>query len=122
MLSGVKYPRKKLSTIAQERFSVENMAYIQMFIDYLHTEDPFKLRFFNECSLKLPSHGKRLYSHAPVTEKDIGQNSLPFLFIYSLSSGIFYFQLVHSTIFQKWGDFAHGRLMSSVSRDVTNGN
>ena len=53
MLSGVNYSRKKVSAIAQERFSVENMAYTQMFIDYLHTKDPFKLKFFDECGLKL---------------------------------------------------------------------
>ena len=51
MLSGLKYSRKKISTVAQERFSVENMAYTQMFIDYLHAKDPFKLKFFDECGL-----------------------------------------------------------------------
>ena len=66
MLSGLKYSRKKISTVAQERFSLENMAYTQMFIDYLHAKDPFKLKFFDECGLKLPFHGKRLYGHAPV--------------------------------------------------------
>ena len=71
MLSGLKYSRKKISTVAQERFSVENMAYTQMFIDYLHAKDPFKLKFFDECSLKLPFHGKRLYGHAPVGERCI---------------------------------------------------
>ena len=71
MLSGLKYSRKKISTVAQERFSVENMAYTQMFIDYLHAKDPFKLKFFDECGLKLPFHGKRLYGHAPVGERCI---------------------------------------------------
>ena len=71
MLSGLKYSRKKFNTLAQERFSVENMAYTQMFIDYLHAKDPFKLKFFDECGLKLPFHGKRLYGHAPVGERCI---------------------------------------------------
>ena len=31
-----------------ERFTEENMAYTQMFIDYLHAKDPFNLKFFNE--------------------------------------------------------------------------
>ena len=47
------------------------MAYTQMFIDYLHAKDPFKLKFFDECGLKLPFHGKRLYGHAPVGERCI---------------------------------------------------
>ena len=55
----------------EERFTVENMAYTQMFIDYLHAKDPFKLKFFGECGLKLPFHGKRLYGHAPVGERCI---------------------------------------------------
>ena len=42
-----------------------------MFIDYLHAKDPFKLKFFDECGLKLPFHGKRLYGHAPVGERCI---------------------------------------------------
>ena len=58
MLSGLKYSRKKNSNFAQERFSIENMAYTQMFIDYLHTKNPCMLKFFDECGLKLPFHGK----------------------------------------------------------------
>ena len=69
MLSGLKYSRKKISSFAQERLSVENMAYTQIFIDYLHAKNPYKLKFFNECGLKLPFHGKRLYGHAPVGER-----------------------------------------------------
>jgi len=42
-----------------------------MFIDYLHAKDPFKLKFFDECGLELPFHGKRLYGHAPVRERCI---------------------------------------------------
>ena len=57
---------KKISTIAEERFTVENTAYTQMFMDYLHAKDHFKLKSFNECGVKLPFHGKRLYGHAPV--------------------------------------------------------
>ena len=69
MLSGLKYSRKKISSFAQERFTVENMAYTQIFIDYLHAKNPYKLKFFDECGLKLPFHGKRLYGHAPVGER-----------------------------------------------------
>ena len=69
MLSGLIYWRKKISKFAHERFSVENMAYTQMYIDYLHAQNPHKLKFFDECGLKLPFHGKRLYGHAPVGER-----------------------------------------------------
>lgn len=40
-----------------------------MFIDYLHAQNPYKLKFFDECGLKLPLHGKRLYGNAPVGER-----------------------------------------------------
>ena len=69
MLSGKQYSRKKVSTIAEERFTVNNVAYTQMFIDYLHSKDPFKLKFFDQCGLKTPSHGKRVYGHSPVGER-----------------------------------------------------
>lgn len=36
---------EKNSNFAQERFSVENMAYTQMFTDYLHAKNPCKLKF-----------------------------------------------------------------------------
>ena len=38
MLSGLNYTRKKISSIPQERFTIENMAYTHMFIDYLRTK------------------------------------------------------------------------------------
>lgn len=69
MLSGKHYSHKKVSTVAQERFTVDNIAYTQMFIDYLYSKDPFKLKFFDECGLKTSSHGKRLYGHSPVGER-----------------------------------------------------
>lgn len=52
MLSGLKYSWKKVSRVANERFTVENMAYTQLFIDYLHMKNPFQLKFFDECGLK----------------------------------------------------------------------
>ena len=45
------------------------MAYTQMFIDYLHAKNPCKLKFFDECGLKLPFHGKRLYGHAAIGKR-----------------------------------------------------
>ena len=55
----------------RKRFSVENIAYTQMFIDYFHAKDPFNLKLFDECCLKLPFHGKCFYGHAPVGERCI---------------------------------------------------
>jgi hypothetical protein len=39
------------------RFTIQNMAYTQMFIDYLHAKDPYTLKYFDECSVKLPGNG-----------------------------------------------------------------
>ena len=55
----------------QERFTLENMAYTQLYLNYLHQKDPAKLKFFDECGLKLPTHGKRNYGHAPIGERCI---------------------------------------------------
>lgn len=71
MPSGEKYSFKKMQHIAQERFTLENMAYTQLYLNYLHQKDPAKLKFFDECGLKLPTHGKRNYGHAPIGERCI---------------------------------------------------
>jgi len=62
MLSGKHYSRKKISTVAQKRFTIENIAYTQLFIDYLYSKDPFKLKFFDECGLKTTSHGRDVWN------------------------------------------------------------
>ena len=71
MLSGLQYSRKKVNKVAIERFTPVNMIYTQMFIDYLHSMDPRKLKFFDEAGLKLPHHGARYYGHAPVGQRRI---------------------------------------------------
>lgn len=71
MPSGQEYSFKKIQHIAQERFTLQNMAYTQLFLNYLHGKDPVKLKFFDECGLKLPTHGRRNYGHAPVGERCI---------------------------------------------------
>ena len=57
--SGKDFSFKKLSVIAQERFTLHNMAYTQIFIDYLNSKYPYTLKFFDECGLKLPQHGHK---------------------------------------------------------------
>lgn len=71
MPCGKKFSFKKVTPIAQERFTLQNMAYTQLFIDYLHSKDPFTLYFFDECGLQLPEHGSRNYGHAAVGERAI---------------------------------------------------
>jgi transposase len=45
MPSGLQYSRKKVNKVAIERFTPVNMVYTQMFINYLHSKDPRKLKF-----------------------------------------------------------------------------
>lgn len=71
MPSGLKYSRKKVNKVATERFTPVNMIYTQLFIDYLHSKDPHKLKFFDEAGLKMPHHGSRYYGHAPVGQRCI---------------------------------------------------
>jgi hypothetical protein len=40
------------------------MAYTQLFLDYLYQKDLYKIKFFDECGLKLPSVSNRNYGHA----------------------------------------------------------
>lgn len=69
--SGKEYSFKKINIVAQERFTLQNMAYTQVFIDYLSSKDPYTLKFFDECGLKLPQHASRTHRHAPVGERAI---------------------------------------------------
>lgn len=69
MLSGKEYTHKKVSTVAIERFTDINMIYTQMFINYLHLKDPFKMKFFGEAGLKLPNDSNRCSGYAPKGER-----------------------------------------------------
>ena len=69
--SGKKYSFKKLNIIAHERFTLQNMAYTQVFFDYLHNKDPYTLKIFDECGIKLPTSTARTYGHAPVGERAV---------------------------------------------------
>ena len=66
MPSGHQYSRKKLTMIARERFTQDNILYTQLFIDYLSAKNPYRIKFFDESGLKLPDCGTRVYGHAPV--------------------------------------------------------
>lgn len=69
--SGDKFSLKKITHVAQERFTIQNMAYTQLFIDYLYSKDPYTLKYFEECGVKLPSNGRPNYGHAPVGERAV---------------------------------------------------
>ena len=66
MPSGHQYSRKKLTMIARERFTQDNILYTQLFIDYLSAKNPYRIKFFDVSGLKLPDCGTRVYEHAPV--------------------------------------------------------
>lgn len=50
--------------IAHERFTVTNIFYTQLFINYLATKDPIRIKFCDEAGIKLPDVGKRLSGHS----------------------------------------------------------
>jgi len=53
---------KRLARPVAEKFSPENVHYCQQFVNYVHTVDLYKLKFFNESGIKLPDVGKPNYS------------------------------------------------------------
>ena len=56
-------PSISLSEI-RERFTLENMFYTQLFINYLSSKDPHKLKYFDEAGIKVPCVGTRTYGHS----------------------------------------------------------
>ncbi len=69
-LPSGQFTLKKTTVVAQERFTT-NTAYTQLFIDYLHGKDPYTLKYFDECGVKLPGNGARNYGHAPIGERAV---------------------------------------------------
>ena len=70
LLSGKRYTRKLITHVAAERFTPENMIYTQVFIDYLSSKDPSRIKFFYEAGVKMPINvGTRLYGNAPSGER-----------------------------------------------------
>ena len=67
--SGKKYSRKKISHIAPERLTYDNILYTQLFIDYLKSKDVRTIKFLDEAGIKVPDVGTRLYGHSPVGER-----------------------------------------------------
>ncbi len=69
MPSGKRYSRKKITHVAKERFTPENMLYTQLFMHYLSSKDPFTLKFLDEAGIRIPEVGTRLYGHSPVGKR-----------------------------------------------------
>ena len=69
LLSGKRYTRKRITSIAFERFTDENMMYTQLFVNYLSSKDPRRIKFFDEAGVKTPDVGTRLYGNAPSGER-----------------------------------------------------
>ena len=63
--SGDQYSRKKLTKVAMERFTPDNLFYTQLFINYVSSKDPRNLKFFDEAGIKIPDVGTRTYGHSP---------------------------------------------------------
>ena len=60
-----------MTHVAQERFTIVNMAYTQLFVDYLYVKDPYTLKYFDECGVKLPVSSVHKFGHAPIAKRAI---------------------------------------------------
>ena len=69
LLSGKQYTRKRITHVAKERFTDDNMIYTQWYIKYLSSKDPKRIKFFDEAGVKTPDIGTRLYGNAPSGER-----------------------------------------------------
>lgn len=69
MKSCKRYSMEKITHLAKERFTPENMLYTQSFMNYVSSKNPYTLKFFDEAGIRIPEVGTRLYGHAPVGER-----------------------------------------------------
>lgn len=67
--SGRQYTRKKITHIAAERFTNNNILYTQLFMNYINAQDPHHVKFYDEAGIKLPDVGTRKYGHSPIGER-----------------------------------------------------
>ena len=108
--------------VAAERFTGENMIYIQLFINYLSSKDPKRIKFFDEAGVKTPDIGTRLYGNAPsgercgeITRKRESPNSTLNLLI-SLNRPEYFNILDESTDTIQFWNFFGEACMSSLKR------
>ncbi len=67
-MPGGPMTRKKLSLINKRRFTRENMDYTQLYVDYIWTKDPHKLKFMDESAVD-ESVGQRRYGHSRIGQR-----------------------------------------------------
>lgn len=65
LLSGKRYTPKRITHVAAERFTNENMIYTLIFMDYLSSKNWCRVKFFNEAEVKTPDIGTGLHGNAP---------------------------------------------------------
>ena len=63
------WSRKRVTRPAAEKFTDDNVAYCQAFVNYISTVDPFRLKLFDETGLKLPNLANPHYGHSLVGER-----------------------------------------------------
>ena len=63
LLSGKRYTRKQMTHVAAERFRRDNIFYTQLFINYLSSKDPSRIKFFDEAGIKTPNVGTCMEMH-----------------------------------------------------------
>ena len=96
MPSGEAFSRKKITQIARERFII----YSQLFIDYVSSKNPYKLKFFDEAGVKTPDVGTRNYGHSPLGQRCIEiirkceSPNIKLNLLTSLHDGVGYFNLL----------------------------
>jgi hypothetical protein len=69
LLPGKQYTQKRITHVAKERFTDDNMIYSQLYINYLSSKDPKRIKFFDEAGVKTPDIGTRLCGNAPSGER-----------------------------------------------------
>ena len=63
------YTRKKITQVATERLTVNNILYTQILMNYLNAQDPYRVKFFDGAGIKLTDQCTRTYGHSPVGER-----------------------------------------------------
>nr|XP_006813022.1 PREDICTED: uncharacterized protein LOC102804803 [Saccoglossus kowalevskii] len=66
-LSGGRWTYKTLTPVALEKFTDANIAYCDEYVNFLHTQDPNTIQFFDEAGIKL-SNNVRPLTRRPVLE------------------------------------------------------
>jgi hypothetical protein len=58
--------REKLTEMAREQFTPNNIFYTQLFINYLSSQDATKVKFCDKAGIKIPNVGTHMYGHSAI--------------------------------------------------------